>query len=69
MSTSRKFEKSPDMYLRDDRGEYYDVTTLRDQVQKNERFDQESRDVVTAARNYDPSPSGSWKGSDRGDQR
>jgi hypothetical protein len=69
MSTSRKFEKSPDMYLRDDRGEYYDVTTLRDQVQKNERFDQESRDVVTAARNYEPSTSSSWKGSDRGDQR
>jgi hypothetical protein len=69
MSTSRKFEKSPDMYLRDNRGEYYDVTALRNQIQKDTRFDQESRDVVTAARNYDPSTSGSREGTDRGDQR
>jgi hypothetical protein len=69
MTNSRVFEGKPDMYLRDNRGEYYDVTSLRKQVQNDERFDQESRDVVTAARNYDPSTSGSQEGSNRGASR
>jgi len=69
MTDSRVFEDMPDMYLRDNNGEYYNVTALRDQLKKDDQLDREFRDVVTAARNYDPSAPNTRESSEWGNQQ
>lgn len=49
---SALYQNKPDMYLRDDQGQLYDVTPQWHYDQQHARFDEEARDVVFRAQDY-----------------
>lgn len=52
MADSRHFAGQSDMYLRDDQGEYYDLTSLLEKAREETQVDREAREVVQDAREY-----------------
>jgi hypothetical protein len=52
MADTTIFADKPDMYLRDDQGQLYDVTPQWHYDQQHTRFDEEARDVVYQAQDY-----------------
>lgn len=58
VAQTRLYQEKPDMYLRDDQGELYDVTPQWHYDTQHARFDEEARDVVFEAQDYDPAEAG-----------
>lgn len=52
MTDLSHFEEAPDMYIRDDHGEYYDLTPLYEEVQKDLRIERHGRQTVREAQQY-----------------
>lgn len=53
LANTRLYTDKPDMYLRDDHGDLYDVTPQWHYDLQHTRFDEEARDVVYRAQDYD----------------